>query len=129
MKIYRATAPDEFSMQDGELAEFIRSLNLPYESCVVSDCGTGEAEQLFIKNNGMAMYLGGEYIRIPGYRKAYVGISRRLPSRIVYLDDSQTRCVRLYIRPALPHQRDLTDYYDDITRYYNLVGGNCIYNI
>ena len=123
MKIYRATTPTGLEMQNNELVEFIGLLNLPYESCVVSDCGTGEAEQLFIKNNGMAIYLGGEYIRIPGYRKAYVGISRRGPLRIAYLDDSQTRCVRLYIRPALPHQRDLTDYYDDITRYYNLVGG------
>ena len=113
MKIYRATAPDEFGMRDDELTEFIHSLNLPYESCVVSDCGTGEAEQLIIKNNGMAIYLGGEYIRIPGYRQAYVEISERALSRIVYLDSSQTQCIRVYIRPV--------DYWEDVG-LYNFVG-------
>ena len=113
MKIYRATTLTAFDMQTDELAEFIGSLNLPYESCVVSYCGTSDAEQLFKKGNGMAVYLGGKYIRIPGYRQAYVEISRREPSRIVYLDDSQTRCIRVYIRPAF--------YWADMC-LYNFVG-------
>ena len=100
MKIYRATTLTGFEMRNDELVEFIGSLNLPYESCVVSDCGFGEAECLFKKESEMAVYLGGEYIRIPGYRQAYVEISGRGPLRIVYLDDSQTRCIRVYIRPV-----------------------------
>lgn len=113
MKVYRATALTGFEMQNDELAEFIGSLNLPYESCVVSYCGTGDAEHLFKKENGMAVYLGSEYIRIPGYRQAYAGISRREPSRIVYLDDSQTRCIRVYIRPV---------WYWENAGFYNFVG-------
>ena len=113
MKIYRATTPTGFDMQTDELAEFIGSLNLPYESCVVSYCGTSDAEQLFKKGNGMAVCLGSEHIRIPGYRQAYVEISRREPSHIVYLDDSQTRCIRIYIRPV---------FYWENTCLYNFVG-------
>ena len=113
MKIYRATTPTGFEMQNNELVKFIGSLNLPYESCVVSDCGFGEAECLFKKGNGMAVYLGGKYIRIPGYRQAYVEIRGREPSRIVYLDDSQTRCIRVYIRPML---------YWENADFYNFVG-------
>ena len=113
MRIYRATTPTGFEMQNDELAEFIGSLNLPYESCVVSYCGTGEAERLFKKGNGMVIYLGSEYIRVPGYRQVYVGISRREPSRIVYLDNSQTRCIRIYIRPVR--------YWEDMS-LYNFVG-------
>lgn len=113
MKIYRATTPTGFDMRNDELVKFIGSLNLPYESCVVSDCGVGEAECLFKKENGMAEYLGSEYIRIPGYRQAYVEIRGREPSHIVYLDDSQTRCIRVYIRPAF--------YWEDMC-LYNFVG-------
>ena len=113
MKIYRATTPTGFEMQNNELVKFIGLLNLPYESCVVSDCGVGEAEYLFKKGNGMAVYLGGKYIRIPGYRQAYVEISRRGPSRIVYLDDSQTRCIRVYFRPM---------WYWENADLYNFVG-------
>ena len=113
MKIYRATALTGFEMQNNELVKFIGSLDLPYESCVVSYCGTGDAERLFKKGNGMAVYLGGEYIRIPGYRQVYVGIRGREPSHIVYLDDSQTRCIRVYIRPV---------FYWENTCLYNFVG-------
>ena len=113
MKIYRATTPTGFEMQNNELVKFIGLLNLPYESCVVSDCGVGEAECLFKKGNGMAEYLGSEYIRIPGYRRVYVEIGRREPSRIVYLDDSQTRCIRVYIRPI---------WYWENACLYNFVG-------
>lgn len=113
MKIYRATVLTSLEMQNDELVEFIGSLNLPYESCIVSYCGTGDAEHLFKKGNGMAVYLGSEYIRIPGYRQVYVRIGRREPSRIVYLDDSQTRCVRVYIRPVF--------YWEDMD-LYNFVG-------
>lgn len=49
MRIYRATTPTCFEMQNNELIKFIGSLNLPYESCVASDCGFGEAEHLFKK--------------------------------------------------------------------------------
>lgn len=100
MKIYRATAPTGLEMQNDELVEFIGSLNLPYESCVASDCGVGETEYLFRKGNGMATYFGGECIRIPGYRQVYVEIGRLEPLRIVYLDDSQTRCIRIYLNAA-----------------------------
>ena len=113
MKIYRATTPTGFEMQNNELVKFIGLLNLPYESCVVSYCGTSDAEQLFKKGNGMAVCLGSEYIRIPGYRQAYVEISGRGPLRIVYLDDSQTRCIRVYIRPV---------FYWENTCLYNFVG-------
>ena len=99
MKIYRATTPTGFDMRNDELVKFIGSLNLPYESCVISYCGTGDAKYLFKKGNGMAVYLGSKWIRIPGYRQAYVGIGTREPLHIVYLDDSQTRCIRVYIRP------------------------------
>lgn len=113
MKIYRATTPTGLEMRNDELVKFIGSLNLPYESCIVSYCGTGDAEHLFKKGNGMAAYLGGKYIRIPGYRQAYVGIGRLEPLYIVYLDDSQTRCIRAYIRPAF--------YWEDMC-LYNFVG-------
>lgn len=113
MKIYRATTPTGFEMQNNELVKFISSLNLPYESCVVSDCGVGETEYLFRKGNGMAAYFGGECIRIPGYRQVYVEIGGLKPLRIVYLDDSQTRCIRIYIRPAF--------YWEDMG-LYNFVG-------
>lgn len=113
MKIYSATTLTGFDMQNDELVEFIGSLNLPYESCVVSYCGTGDAEYLFKKGNGMAVYFGDKYIRIPGYRQTYVGISTREPSRIVYLDDSQTRCIRVYIRPM---------YYWEDAVLYNFIG-------
>ena len=113
MRIYRVTTPAYFEMQNNELVEFIGSLNLPYKSCIVSYCETGDAKHLFKKGNGMAVYFGGEYIRIPGYRQTYVGISRREPSHIVYLDDSQTRCIRVYIRPV---------FYWENTCLYNFVG-------
>ena len=113
MKIYRATTPTGFEMQNNELVKFIGSLNLPYKSCIVSYCGTGDAEHLFKKGNGMAVYLDSEYIRIPGYRQVYVGIGRREPSRIVYLDDSQTRCIRVYFRPM---------WYWENADLYNFVG-------
>ena len=113
MKIYRATTPTGFEMQNNELVKFIGLLNLPYESCVVSDCGVGEAEHLFRKGNGMAVYLGGKLIRISGYRQAYVGIGAQEPLHIVYLDDSQTRCIRVYIRPMF--------YWEDAC-LYNFVG-------
>ena len=113
MKIYRATALTGLEMRNDELVEFIGPLNLPYESCVVSDCGTSDAKYLFKKGNGMAVYLGGKYIRIPGYRQAYVEIRGREPSHIVYLDDSQTRCIRVYIRPM---------FYWENAYLYNFVG-------
>lgn len=113
MKIYRGIALTGFEMQNDELVEFISLLNLPYESCVVSHCGTSDAKYLFKKRNGMATYLGGKYIRIPGYRQAYVGISGQESSRIVYLDSSQTRCIRVYIRPVF--------YWEDMGSY-NFVG-------
>ena len=113
MKIYRATTLTAFDMQTDELAEFIGSLNLPYESCVVSHCGTSYTKYLFKKGNRMAAHLGGKYIRIPGYRQTYVEIGRRELSHIVYLDDSQTRCIRVYIRPV--------DYWEDVG-LYNFVG-------
>lgn len=113
MKIYRATTPTGFEMRNDELVEFIGSLNLPYESCIVSYCGTGDAEHLFKKGNGMAVYLGGKWIRIPGYKQAYVGIGTREPLHIVYLDDSQTRCIRVYIRPM---------FYWEYACLYNFVG-------
>ena len=61
----------------------------------------------------MAVYLGGDYIRIPGYKQAYAGIGTREPLHIVYLDDSQTRCIRVYVRPMF--------YWEDAC-LYNFVG-------
>lgn len=98
MKIYRIKLVYPVGLSDDKLIEFLRQLNLSWDSCCVhAECYIGLGT---VRRHGRFAYYGTtRYIQIPSFASMYVRNLTRTVSQVMYFDEVHNKWARFEIYP------------------------------
>ena len=99
MKIYRMKLVYPVGLSDDKLIEFLRQLNLSWDSCCVhAECYCANGP---VRRHGRFAYYGTtRYIQIPSFANMYVRNLTRTVLQAIYFDEFHSRWARPEIYPA-----------------------------